>query len=81
MTKAVSTASGQGHPGGYPYGGYPQQPPVIVLAGPGMAAPPPQPPAEPQRYDRLPALPPPREERQFRVFGDVEDIVEDDYVG
>jgi hypothetical protein len=70
--------------GAYPYGGYPQQPPVIVLAG-GAGAPPPaqqayQGPPEVQSAARaLPA--PPKEERRFRVFGDVEDIIEDDFRG
>lgn len=68
----------QGNAGAYPYGGYPQ-PPVIVLAGPGAAPTAPPPPAAPDRYERLPALPAPREERQFRVYGDAEDIVDDDF--
>ena len=69
--------------GAYPYGGYPQQPPVIVLAG--AAAPPPmqQPyPNVPERHNEMRALPaPPKEERRFRVFGDTEDIIEDDFTG
>ena len=66
--------------GAYPYGGYPQ-PPVIVLADHPAPAPPQQPYyGAPEAYRNVRALPAPREEeRHFRVFGDVEDLVEDDF--
>lgn len=62
------------------YGGYPHQPPVIVLAGGAMAPPPQQPESPPDTQYAMRALPaPPKQERHFRVFGDAEDIVEDEF--
>jgi hypothetical protein len=63
------------------YGGYPHQPPVIVLAG-GAMAPPAQQEQFPvqERQNSQRALPAPsRPERHFRVYGDAEDIVEDEF--
>lgn len=69
--------------GAYPYGGYPQQPPVIVLAGaPQQMVQTPEPERkDPDRFDAARALPPPVEEpRRFRIVGDSGEMIEDDYV-
>lgn len=67
--------------GAYPYGGYPQQPPVIVLAG----APAPQQPdpyaagTTPNRTVR--SLPAPEDEpRRYRMIGESGEVLEDDFV-
>ena len=75
------TRSGRRHHMAHQYGGYPHQPPVIVLAG-GAMAPPPQQPEYPAPHAQhgMRALPAPqKQERHFRVFGDTEDIVEDEF--
>ena len=76
--QSQSRGRGQQH-GMMPYGQYPQQPPVIVLAG-GMAQP-------QQGYDPYggrqgyaPALPDPRQTvdaREFRVVGEKETVIEE----
>ncbi len=76
-----SARSGRRHNMTRHYGGYPHQPPVIVLASGAMAPPPQQSeyPA-PQAQHGMRALPAPqKQERHFRVFGDAEDIVEDEF--
>jgi len=70
---------------GNPYGGYGQpQPPVIILAGPGMAQQPPQ--GYPQggyMAGGYPALPnpdaqmPPASGRRFKVVGEKEEWIDD----
>ena len=56
--------------GAYPYGSYPYQPPVIVLANPGAQPQVPQV-EENVQHRQLPVLPPPAEEpRQFRIIGE-----------
>jgi hypothetical protein len=72
----------QQHPyygGGYGPGGYPPQPPVIVLAGPGMGQQGyPQGYADPYGQQRR-ALPPPEavDVRQFKVVGEKEEWVDE----
>ena len=66
---------------GYGYGAYPQQPPVIVLAGHPAPAPHPVQQGYPG-YDPQPryALPGPRElpeERKFKVVGEKEEMIDE----
>ena len=70
-------------PGGYPQGGYAPQPPVIVLAGPGMGQPG-YPQGYPQGYgdpygQQRRALPAPEavDVRQFKVVGEKEEWVDE----
>ena len=70
-----------GPDGAYPYGGYPQQPPVIVLANPAV----PQQ-ADPYAADRgqdrtVRALPAPEDEgRRYRMIGESGEVLEDEFV-
>jgi hypothetical protein len=86
---------GPQHPayyGGFGPGGYPPQPPVIVLAGPGMGNPGyaqgyaqgypqgyPQGYGDPYGQQRMRALPPPEavDVRQFKVVGEKEEWVDE----
>ncbi len=70
---------------GYGPGGYPPQPPVIVLAGPGMGQPGyaqqgyPQGYGDPYGQQRMRALPAPEavDVRQFKVVGEKEEWVDE----
>ena len=75
------SARRHGVDGAYPYGGYPQQPPVIVLAG----APAPQQPdpyaAGPPPSRSVQSLPAPEDEpRRYRMIGESGEVLEDDFV-
>lgn len=70
--------------GGYGPGGYPPQPPVIVLAGPGMGQPGypqgyPQGYGDPYGQQRMRALPQPEavDVRQFKVVGEKEEWIDE----
>lgn len=61
----------RGQNGTYHYGGYPAQPPVIVLAHPAAQPKIPNQPEHPVAESQLRALPPPMDEpRQFRIIGE-----------
>ena len=65
----------RGPNGAYPYGGYPAQPPVIVLAHPPAQPQMPNQTEHPVPNGQLPALPPPVDEpRQFRIIGEPGEI-------
>ena len=90
MQPGMHTGLPQGYPQGmaqHPgyYQGYPPQPPVIVLAGPGMGQPgypqgyPQQGYGDPYGQQRMRALPAPEavDVRQFKVVGEKEEWVDE----